>query len=413
MNYQTHTLSNGLRLIHKYCDLPVAHCGIIINAGSRDELPGQKGVAHFLEHLVFKGTSKRKAYHVLSCMENVGGELNAYTSKEDTCIFASFLNQYYPRTLELLSDITFNSVFPKNEIIKEKEVVLDEFNSYKDNPSEEIFDEFEEALYGKHTLGNYILGKPDEIKKITRKTLIEFVKENYSPRRMVVASVGNIEFSKLVKLVENYFGSIPENSCKISRRKFRTYKPFTKIVTKNNFQAHCVIGTIAYDVRDERRTALTLLNNILGGPGMNSRLGLAIREKYGFCYNLESSYNPFTDSGIFLVYLGTDNEHLEKSIHLAYKELAKLKTERLGILQLKRAKLQLQGQIAIAQESNLNEMLSIGKSYLLFNKVDLIEDIYKKIDSVTAEELIEIARDIFATEKMSTLIYKAENNGKS
>ena len=369
MSYQAHTLHNGLRIIHKYSDMQVAHCGIIINTGSRDELPGQKGAAHFLEHLVFIGTSKRKAYHVLSCMENVGGELNAYTSKEDTCIYASFLSKFYPRTLELLSDITFNSVFPKNEIIKEREVILDEFNSYRDNPSEEIFDEFEEALYGKHPLGNYILGKPEEIKKITRKTLINFVKENYSPHQMVISSVGNIEFSKLVQLVEKYFGPVPQSSHTISRKKFRNYKPFTKVITKNIFQAHCIIGTTAYDIHDERRTALALLNNILGGPGMNSRLNLAIREKYGFCYNLESSYNPFTDSGTFLVYLGTDNEHLEKSIQLTYKEFLKLRTEKLGTLQLKRAKQQLQGQIAIAQESNLNEMLSIGKSYLIFNKV--------------------------------------------
>lgn len=412
MIYQTHTLPNGLRLIHKYSDLQVAHCGIIINAGSRDELPGQKGVAHFLEHLVFKGTSKRKAYHVLSCMENVGGELNAFTSKEDTCIYASFLNKYYPRTLELLADITFNSVFPKKEIIKEKEIVLDEFNSYKDNPSEEIFDEFEEALYGKHPLGNYILGKPDEIKKITRKSLVEFVKNNYCTNNMVIASVGNIEFPKLIRLAEKYFGKIKASTSNCSRRKLRNYKPFTRVVTKNILQAHCVIGTIAYDFSDERRIALTLLNNILGGPGMNSRLSLAIREKYGFCYNLESSYNPFTDSGIFLIYLGTDNEHLDKSIHLAYKELDKLKSDKLGVLQLKRAKQQLQGQIAIAQESNLNEMLSIGKSYLLFKKVDLIEDIYKKIEAVNAKELIEIAHEIFDEEKMSTLIYKSDSNGQ-
>lgn len=411
MLYQTHTLKNGLRIVHKHSNMQVAHCGIIINTGSRDEDENQKGVAHFLEHLIFKGTSKRKAFHVLSCMENVGGELNAYTSKEDTCVYASFLSRFYPRALELLADITFNSSFPESEIVKEKEVIIDEYNSYKDNPSEEIFDEYEELFFQKHSLGNYILGKPDEIKAVTRKTLLDFVKQNYCPSQMVLASVGDIDFAKFIRLAEKFFSEVPEQSCIVKRKKFTTYKPFFRTVEKNGFQAHAVTGTKAYSVKNEKRTALTLLSNILGGPGMNSRLNLAIREKYGFCYNIEASYNPFTDTGIFLIYLGTDNEHINRSLELVYREMTKLANEKLGVLQLMRAKQQLQGQIAIAQESNLTEMLSIGKSYLLFNKVDFIEDIYKKIDSVASETLMEIAQQIFVPEKFSTLIYKSSNNG--
>jgi predicted Zn-dependent peptidase len=331
MIFETHTLSNGIRLIHRPVNANVAHCGIILNTGSRDEQEDEWGIAHFIEHVVFKGTTKRKAYHILSRMEDVGGELNAYTTKEETCIYTTFLDKDYKRALELISDITFNSVFPEKELEKEKEVILDEINSYKDSPSELIFDDFEELLFKKDPIGRNILGTPKHIKAFKRDDILKFISNNYHTDQMVISSVGNIPFKKLVKMVEKYFGEIPENIRTEKRQKPNFYKPRTQTLIKNTYQRHCVLGNVAYDLNDDKRIPLSLLTNILGGPGMNSRLNLSLREKHGLAYNIESNYTPYVDTGVFSIYFGTDKGYLDKCLSLIDKELNLLCTKKLGV----------------------------------------------------------------------------------
>ncbi len=406
MQYFTHTLSNGIRLVHKPVDSLVAHCGITINTGSRDELPPEQGMAHFIEHLIFKGTRKRKAYHVLSHMENVGGEINAYTGKEDTCIYASFMHIHYGRCLDLISDIVLSSAFPEKEIIKEKDIIIDEINSYKDNPGEQIFDDFDSLVYKGHPLGSNILGTPRHLKKFQRNHIVQFLERNYVASEMVISSVGKIDFKKLIKLTERYFGHLPAGQRSVPRHQYSGYQAETKLVKRRNHQVHCVIGNEAYSVDNDKKTALVLLNNILGGPGLNSRLNMAVREKHGLCYNIESHYQPYSDTGIFSIYLGTDIEFIDKAVSLVQRELFRLRDNRLGSLQLKRAKQQLQGQVAISFESNVNEMLSIGKSITLYNKIDTLEQINEKIERVKASELLDVANEVLDTANLSMLMYK-------
>jgi len=406
MKYESFTLSNGIRLIHKFTPSVVAHCGLIINAGSRDEGKHEHGMAHFIDHVFFKGTKKRKAYHILSRLEDVGGQINAYTAKEETCIYSSFINNYYNRSIELISDIIFNSTFPNKELNIEKEVILDEINSYKDIPGELIYDNFEELIFQNETIGRNILGNPENIKHFTKKDIELFIKNNYFTDEMVFCSVGKIKFSKLKKLFEKYFGAIPSSFRKNKRIKFENYRPDQKIFHKNTFQAHCIIGNIAYDIKDNRRIGLALLNNILGGPGLNSRLNLSLREKKGYVYNVESTYSPYSDTGVLSIYFGTEKGNLEKSIHLVHKEFIRLKISKLGSLQLKKFKRQLTGQLAISAESNENLMLAMAKSYLIFNRIDSLKKVSKKIEALTAEQIMDIANEVLNSDKLSTLIYK-------
>ncbi len=406
MQYYLHTLSNGIRLVHRHADSYVAHCGLTINSGSRDEEPHEQGLAHFIEHLIFKGTHKRKAYQILSHMENVGGEINAYTSKEDTCIYATFMNVHYARCLDLISDLVFSSVFPEKEIQKEKDVIIDEINSYKDNPGEQIFDDFDGVIFREHPLGTNILGTPAHLKKFNRKYIFDFLDKNYVTSEMVISSVGNIDFAKLVKLVERYFGHFSETKRPNPRKQFDNYLPETRMIKRRNHQVHGIIGNEAYHADHSLKTAMVLLNNILGGPGLNSRLNMGVREKHGFCYNIESHYQPYSDTGIFSIYLGTDNDHIDRSVSLVLRELQLLRENRLGSLQLKRARQQLMGQVAISFESNLNEMLSIGKSLLMYARIDTIPEINEKIQKVTSSELLEVANEIFNPSKLSMLIYR-------
>ena len=406
MEFEQHQLANGIRIIHQHSNRAVAHCGLIINVGSRDEKIEQQGLAHFIEHVIFKGTKKRKAFHILSRMEDVGGELNAFTTKEDTCIYSSFMPRYYGRALELLQDIAFNSTFPAKELKKEKGVIIDEINSYKDNPSEQIFDDFEEQLFSKHPLGKNILGTPELINSFNKASIKEFVTSHYHSQQMVVCSTGNIPFAKFIKLVEKYFGHLPNSNNKSKRRPFKTYKTSYKIQKHNGFQTHCMIGNIAFSANHPKKIATVLLNNILGGPGMNSRLNLGIREKYGFTYQIESHYTPYSDTGIFSVYLASDSDKVEKSIKLVKKELEKLRERPLGPQQIKKAKQQLIGQIAISQESDVNLMLALGKSLLLYNKVDTFEEVKNKIESISTTDLQEAAKIVFKEEDLSILIFK-------
>lgn len=406
MDLLQHRLDNGIRLIHHRIPGMVAHCGLIINSGSRDETIYEHGIAHFIEHMLFKGTKKRKAYHILSRLEDVGGELNAYTTKEETAIHASFLKDDYERAIELISDITFNSIFPAREIEKEKDVVIEEINSYLDNPAELIFDDFEELIFYDQPIGRNILGTPDSVRTFDAEKINNFISNNYNTFEMVFCSVGNISDEKIISLFKSHFEHIITNNRPERINKIWSYKPASVTKKMNTFQNHCIIGNLAYDLKDNRRMRMFLLNNILGGQGLNSRLNLSLREKNGFAYNVESSYNPYNDTGIFSIYFGTDKQYLNKSIAIAMAEMKKLSTTKLGAIQLSKAKNQIKGYLARGYENHESLMLSLGKSLLIFNKIETIEEICRKIDNVTASDLLETANDIFEPGKLSTLIYK-------
>lgn len=406
-HYQYYTLSNGIRLVHKQVPGMVAHAGVMINAGSRDEKQGEEGLAHFIEHTFFKGTHRRKAYHVISRLDKIGAELNAFTTKEDTMIYASFLKEYYNRTLELLADIVFNSTFPEHELKKEREVILDEIDSYKDNPPEMIFDHFEEFVYDGHGLGNNILGTKKNIRKFKRNHIHRFLERNYTTDQMVLASVGDISMVKLVKMTGKYFSHIPASHRTEERQTFEKYLPEKLLQNKRVSQNHCMIGNLGYShFETHKKLVLNLLNNVLGGPGMNSRLNLSIRERKGYAYHVESNYVPYTDSGLFSVYVSCSNGFLEQSINLVYEELKYLREKRLGPLQLNMAKKQMIGQLALYYESNLNEMITLAKHRLLFGKVKSLQELAGEIEAISANELQEVANEIFDENRLSMLVYK-------
>lgn len=406
MEFYTFKLSNGIRVIHKQVDSPVSHCGLIINAGSRDEAPDETGLAHFIEHVLFKGTKNRKTFHILSRMEDVGGELNAYTTREDTFIYASFMAPFYERAIELITDISFHSIFPKKELEREKDVVLDEINSYKDSPADAIFDDFEELLYPNHPLGENILGTPKKVKSFQKEDILKFIRKNYNTDEMVFSSVGNISPQKLERYLIKHMEAIPENLRSHHRIPVTEKAVFKKESYKEIYQSHSIIGAQTLDASHSQRHVMYFLNNILGGPGMNSRLNLGIREKFGFAYSLESSYTPLSDTGIFSIYFGTDPQYTKKCTSLVWKEMKKLKESPLGPSQLRKAQQQMIGQIAIGQENNCNLMQSIAKSYLTFNKVDSLEDVNQKIMSITASELQLLAQEVLDEKKFSSLQYK-------
>jgi len=403
---QTFVLKNGIRLIHQEVNSPVSHFGVLINAGSRDEEEDEQGIAHFIEHVIFKGTQTRKAFHILNRIEDVGGELNAYTTKEETSVYATFLSEYYQRSMELISDILFSSTFPAKELEREKEVVIEEINSYKDSPSELIFDEFEEILFDGHPIARNILGTPEQIKTFTKENILKFIDENYHTDQMVLSSVGNLPMSKFIKLAEKYFGHIPEKKRTKERMGIYYYKPEQRIVQKDTFQAHCIVGNIAPDIYSEKRMQMVLLNNVLGGQSMNSRLNMVLRERNGMAYNVESNYTGYFDIGEFSIYFGTDKENLEQAQWLVNRELQKMKNLPMGIVQLSRAKKQLIGQLAISTDSREDLMLSIGKSLLFFNRVDSLETVFQKIEQISSSDIMEIANEIFDESQNSVLIYQ-------
>jgi predicted Zn-dependent peptidase len=406
MEIHSCTLPNEIRLVHFPVKSHVSHCGLFVHAGSRDEAPEEHGLAHFIEHTIFKGTRKRSLLQVLNRLENVGADLNAFTTKEETCIYASFLNEYYSRTLELFSDIFFSSVFPEKEIEHEKQVVADEIRSYLDNPAEQIFDDFEDQVFAGHPLGRNILGTNRSLKKINRQSILTFIGRNYRMDEVVIASAGKIPFSRLRALAERYFSDGHARGPAFPRLPFTGYQPETRETRKKIAQVHCIIGGTAYAFNDERRIPLALLNNMLGGPVMNSRLSLALRERNGLTYHNESNYTAYSDSGIISIYFGTDPANYEKARTVVSRELRRIREEKLTSSQLHIIKKQLSGQLAIAQESNLALMLTLGKSYLLQNRYDPVEVILRRIHSTTAEELREIADEIFDEHRLSSLIYR-------
>jgi predicted Zn-dependent peptidase len=384
----------------------VSHCGIVINAGSRDEEAGQEGLAHYIEHCIFKGTKKRKTYHILSRLDNVGGEINAYTGKEDTWIYGSFLNEYLDRSLELISDIVLNSTFPQKEIEKEKDVIIDEISSYKDSPGEQIFDDFEELIFENHPLGNPVLGSEESVAKLSRDHILDFIEKNYSSETMVLSVLGDYTLAKVKKLAEKYFESVKRsNTKKEKREEFKIYKPSDIEIEMDTHQVHYIAGGIGYSSADERRTPLHLMNNYLGGPAMNSLLNLEVREKHGIAYNIESSYQPYSDTGVFEIYLGTDKKMFEKSKKLVDKQLKKLRENKLGVNQLQTAKNQVLGQIALAQESGVGTMMGLGTSYLFYDRVDTLSEVFARINKVTAEDILAVANEVLDTSTFSSITY--------
>lgn len=401
-----YTLPNGIKILHKHRPGAVAHLALMVNTGMRDELSNENGLAHFVEHMLFKGTKKRKAYHILSCLENVGGELNAYTTKEETCIHASFLKEYYNKAIELISDVAFNSTYPTNELEKEKEVIIDEINSYRDSPAEEICDEFENNLYRGHEMGRNILGTTDLVNGFTRNDLCNFIKNNYSTEKIIIATIGDISFINFKNKIITHFGDYQHSITSFHRTKFQQLPTFTKIEERNNHLSHCIIGGIAYHFDNPKKMQMILLNNILGGPGMNSRLNLNIREKYGFTYTIESQYNAYSDTGNFLIYMGVDPHSMEKTIELVHKELNKLKDKKLGTIQLSNAKNQLVGQLALSGESGLGELLGITRAAFSKEGIEPLSEIVRKIREVKSEDILDVANEIFDGSNINTMIYK-------
>ena len=409
--YEYHTLPNGIRIILSHTPSRVVYSGVYIGVGSRHETGSDEGIAHFIEHSLFKGTTHRRAHHISSRIDGIGGELNAFTTKEETCIYATSLAEHLPRCLELFADILFCSTFPDAEIEKEKDVVLEEINSYSDTPAELIFDQFEEFAYEGHPLAHNILGTKRNVRRFTPDRLRGRMQQEYTPDRMVIAVAGNVAFDKLLKMCEKYF------HVEGGRQKKEGYatpsvpaiKPqvrqFTRHISRRTHQAHLLIGCEAPDIFSQQKTAFTLLNNILGGPAMNSRLNVAIRERYGFCYTIESQYVPFSDTGLFYIYAGVDLDAEERVIVLIKDELRRIAETQLTPRQLRTAQQQFIGQMAINNDNGLNEMQSIGKACLNFEHVDTLEEMNADILSVTAADLQRVAQERFRPEAFSTLIY--------
>ena len=403
--FHTFTLPNGLRVIHKEVPRSASHVALVVNAGSRDELPGEEGVAHFIEHCLFKGTKKRKTFHIINRLERVGGDLNAYTTKEETWISASFLERDLARAIELVSDISFNSTFPEKEIAKEQEVILDEIASVLDNPSDVIFDEFEERLFGSHPLGRTILGTQESVNNLGKLQINSFVDRYYCPDQMVFASVGSTPISKLKKLCEKYLSHEIGRVSKLNRLVPDSIPSFDERVEQDTHQIHHLLGGITSGANHPDKLPLTLLANYLGGPAMNCRLSLNIREKYGMAYHIESGYSPYEDCGVFSVYFGTDRRHHDKVEALVDKELMLLCNNKLGVRQLHDAKTQLIGQIALSQDSGPAMMTGLAKSFLLYNKVQPLDDFFKSIEKISSNDLLRVANQFIKPDLLSRLVY--------
>ncbi|MBR5928971.1 MAG: insulinase family protein [Prevotella sp.] len=423
-NYNTCQLSNGLRIIHLPSASQVVYCGYQIAAGTRNEEPGDEGLAHFCEHVTFKGTAKRSSLRILNSIEQVGGELNAFTNKEDTVFYAAVLKDHLARAVDVLTDIVFHSIYPQQEINKEIEVICDEIESYNDSPAELIYDDFENILFAGHPLGHNILGNAERLRQYTTCDALRFTSKYYRPENSIFFAYGDIDFKRLVRILSRKDEGVRskeitseilksndsvKDSCTqcISPSSFLpTPSSETIIRHKDTHQAHVMLGTRAYDIHDKRRIALYLLNNILGGPGLNARLNLALRERNGLVYTVDSSMVSYGDTGLWCTYFGCDPEDVKRCLRLIRHELDKLMKKPLSATQLRMAKQQIKGQIGVACDNRESFALDFGKSFLHYGWEKDIRHLFADIDAVTAEQLQEVAQDIFAPEKITTLIYK-------
>ena len=403
--YFTHTLPNGLRIIHQYTTSQVAYCGFAVNAGTRDEDADMPGMAHFIEHMLFKGTTKRKAWHILNRMEHVGGDLNAFTNKEETVVYCSFMKQDFTRAVELLADLVFHSVFPEHEIEKEREVIIDEIKMYEDTPAELIFDDFEDLMYSGHPLGRNILGNAERLRSYGKAEADAFYQRYYKPDNMVFFVLGNYDFSQVIKEVEKYAGSVSVEPVVMNRLQPSTFNAKRQDINKETHQAHVMIGGRAFDGKSTKRVALNLINNILGGPGMNSRLNVSLREHRGLVYEIESNYTPYTDTGTFSIYFGCDHEDVEQCIELVQKELSEMREHRLTDSQLRAAKKQLIGQIGVSSDNHENNALGMAKTFLHYNRFVTMEEAYKNIELLRADVLQEVAQEVLSEKNLSILHY--------
>ena len=448
MKYNTYTLDNGLRIIHLPSDSKVVYCGYQINAGTRNEEPGEEGLAHFCEHVTFKGTERRKAWHILNCLESVGGDLNAYTNKEGTVYYSAILKEHIARAVDLLSDIVFHSVYPQAEIDKEVEVICDEIESYNDSPAELIYDEFENILFKGSSLGHNILGTAEQVRSFTTEDALRFTRKLYRPDNAIFFAYGDIDFKKLVKLVERALadddsGKLAEEDChadfadgadfsggtgfagdensittekSVSSVKSVGPKNYlsvgeeiagqTIVMQKNTHQAHVMIGTRAYDVNDDRRMPLYLLNNILGGPGMNAKLNLALREHNGLVYTVESTMVAYGDTGTWSIYFGCDEHDIKRCLRLVRKELDRMMEKPLSDSQLKAAKKQIKGQIGVACDNRENFALDFGKSFLHYGWEKNVDCLYEQVEAITSQQIQDVARELFDKDRLITLIFK-------
>lgn len=398
-------LSNGTRLVYLRVPSQVAHLGFFFAAGSRHEAPHPTGLAHFLEHCLFKGTSRFKALQILSRIDAVGGELNAYTAKEEMCLYASFSKEHTKRAIDLLADLSINSVFPEKELEREKEVILDEINSYLDSPSDKIFDDFDDALFKDHPLGFNILGTKESVSGFTRQDLISYVDDYFTADNLVVSFVGNMPLAKLKGLLENALADLRKTAQRPLPVAFTQYEPFELRKKEANYQAHAVIGGLAPSYHNEERIAMSLLINILGGPALNSRLNLSVRERYGYAYAIEANYHTFADTGYWQIYFGSEAKNIDKTLTLIYKELTLLREKPLSAKQLQQAKRQFKGQLALGMDVNAGLMQGLGKSMLAFGQIDTIAEMHQSIDKITSEEMQALANKYFDTTQISKLVF--------
>lgn len=452
MKYNTYTLDNGLRIIHLPSDCKVVYCGYQINAGTRNEEPGEEGLAHFCEHVTFKGTERRKAWHILNCLESVGGDLNAYTNKEGTVYYSAILKEHIARAVDLLTDIVFHSVYPQAEIDKEVEVICDEIESYNDSPAELIYDEFENIIFNGSPLGHNILGTAEQVRSFKTEDALRFTRKLYRPDNAIFFAYGDIDFKKLVKLIRKALadddsGKVAENAAnsvgKLAEEKLPQISQITQIsgdensitteksvssvksvgpenypsvgkeiagqtivMQKNTHQAHVMIGTRAYDVNDSRRMPLYLLNNMLGGPGMNAKLNLALREHNGLVYTVESTMVAYGDTGIWSIYFGCDEHDVKRCLRLVRKELDKFMQKPLSEAQLKAAKKQIKGQVGVACDNRENFALDFGKSFLHYGWEKNVDRLYEQVDEITAEQIQAVAQELFDKDRLTTLIFR-------
>lgn len=405
-------LSNGIRVAHLYLpSASIVHCGIFLNIGSRDETIKNQGIAHFWEHMAFKGTHRRKSYQIINSLDAIGGELNAYTEKEKVVFHASVRTNYFDRAVDVLTDITFNSIFPEKEIEKERSVILEEMSMYLDDPEDTLQDEFESLLFGSHPMGMNILGTPETIKSFSHKDFVSFISKHLDTHRIVFSCAGNVTDAQVEDVIKKYLEVIPEKTSNAGRDKFKNYKRREAVLKKPVKQAKCGIGRVAFPLHHKHRIPFFLLVNILAGPGMNSKLNMVLRERNGFVYSVEGQYIPYSDTGQFAIFFGTEPRHLMKCLSLVKKEFDKLCNDRLTPRQLAMAKEQIKGQLAIAEESNLHLMLIMGRSVLDFGRVPTIEEIFRKIDDVDSAVLCEVAGKMLDEGALSYLLM--EPNGTS
>lgn len=389
--HYTHILPNGLRLIHVPTTSHVAYCGLSINAGSRDDLAGKAGLAHFVEHTIFKGTKHRRSWHILNRMERVGGELNAYTTKEGTALYSIFPCEHFERAVELISDLVANSQFPETELNKEREVVLEEIDSYRDTPMEAVYDDFEDLLFADSAMGHNILGNEQDLNNISAADCRFYLDTQYVPENMVFFAMGNIKSDRLFRIVEKHLGPLNHKLDRASRITPIETSVFNKTINIDSHQAHTIVGKQLFSMHDDRRYAAFLLNNILGGPGMNSLLNVAIREKRGYAYTVESSLSLLSDCGLFEIYFGSDEQHVAPSLRIINRTIEELATKPLSEKNLQAAKRQYLGQLLVSSENKEAMALSLGKTYLYHNNIMTDSQLAEHINALTAQQIMDCA----------------------